>query len=78
MEILDQLEHCVDALLAQMDILRDENQALKNEQDHIATRLNEENTLLKAELEQEKQRTGAALEKVDAIIQRLKERTLQE
>jgi hypothetical protein len=78
METLDQLELCVDALLSQMDTLREENRKLKDEQDHAVTRLNEENTLLKTELEQEKQRAGAALEKVDAIIRRLKERTLQE
>lgn len=78
MEILDKLDSSIGDLLNQLDSLREENERLKGSGMQELEGLRAENAALKNELDQEKLRTKTALDRVETIIQRLRERTFSE
>lgn len=75
MELLDQLEARITDLLTRIDELARENSRLKENVREELENAHQKNTLLSLELEQEKQRNNAALERIEAILERLKERS---
>ena len=78
MEILDKLDASIGDILEKLDALRAENTRLKEESSLELELLREENVALVAQMAQEKQRTTTALARVEAVLQRLKERSLTE
>lgn len=75
MEALEQLERRISALLAELDSLRAENAALKNDQTEKTASLTAENSTLRASLAREQEKNSDTLTRIDNILQRLKERT---
>ena len=74
MELLEQLEERVMALLNELEALKKENASLIDQQQTVLTELAEENSSLQARLEIEQQRNNSALERIDSLVQRIKER----
>ena len=73
MELLDQLERRIGALLARVDALARENASLKEQQAGELASFAEENHGLRRELEQERAKNDAALARIEAIVDRIKE-----
>lgn len=73
MELLDQLEQRISALLTRVDALALENASLKEQQAGELAALAEENHGLRRELEQEREKNNAALARIEAIVERIKE-----
>ena len=78
MELLDQLEHRIGALLAKLDALAKENASLKEGKARELASITEENAALKQELERERANTAASLSRLEGIIALIKEQTDQE
>ncbi len=72
MELLEQLEERVTALLSKMESLAAENAALKARTE-ASSSLEEENRVLKETLTEERRKNEAALARVDAILQQIKD-----
>ena len=75
MELLDQLERQIGALLSRVDTLADENTALKTGREQEIFSLQEENRTLQQELEMERSRNSNALTRIEALVERLREQT---
>ena len=73
MELLDLLEQRVSALVTDMEVLRKENDKLREEASVGLAVLAEENAYLKHALEEEQQIKGAVLKRIDGLLQRLKD-----
>lgn len=76
MELLNLLEERVQALVAQTERLRDENRRLElasSEGLQSLHGLQEENRLLKESLAQEQRLKDEVLERIDALLERLKD-----
>lgn len=76
MELLDLLEARVSELLTQADGLRAENARLAAQAAHEAARrqaLQDENQALQATLHQEQRLRDAVLERIDTLLERLKD-----
>lgn len=78
MELLDQLEERISALLVRMDALAAENASLKQGQANELSALAEENHALRQELEQERANTANSLSRLEGLIALIKEQTDQE
>ena len=78
MELLDQLERQVGALLSRVEALATENAALKAGQDQDASSLQEESRALKQELELERSKNSKALTRIEALVERLRAQADQE
>jgi hypothetical protein len=78
MELLDQLEQRIGALLAKLDALSTENAALKEGKARELASITGENTALRQELERERAKTAASLSRLEGIIALIKEQTDQE
>ena len=78
MELLDQLEQRVTALLARLDALSEENASLRQTQAHELAALTEINQTLREELEVERSRNKTALTRIEALVERIKEQTEHE
>ena len=78
MELLDLLEQRVHALLVRLDALSAENNSLRESQARELVLLAEENKFLLDELEKERGKNAAALTRVEALLERIKEQTGQE
>lgn len=74
MELLDQLEIRIIELLTQLEELQRENTRLRENMNGELESVNRKNNLLTQELEQEKQRNNTALERIETIMNKLKER----
>lgn len=74
MELLEQLEQQVLALLARVDALNGEKAGRDEAWAEERTALAEENRLLREELQKEQDRNRNALERVEALLARIKER----
>ena len=75
MELLDQLEQRIQALLAKSQALAAENRTLTEVQAQECSALAEENRVLKEELEKERARNKTALTRIEALVERIKEQT---
>lgn len=78
MELLDQLEKRISALLAKADALAVENASLKEGQARELASLAEDNHALRQELERERAKTANSLSRLEALIALIKEQTGQE
>jgi hypothetical protein len=75
MELLQQLEQRIDALLDRQNALQAENAALRASQEEELSALAQENSNLREELERERTRGVEALSRIEALIERIKEHT---
>ena len=76
MELLEQLEARVEALLAELDRLREENNRLRGELEGVTghrNSLEEENRGLREALEQGESLRNEALRRIDALLHRIEE-----
>lgn len=73
MELLDQLERRVGALLSRVDTLEAENASLKHGREQELSSLHEENRALKQELKLERNKNSSALTRIEALVERLRE-----
>ena len=71
MELLEQLEERVTALVSRMESLAAENAALKARM-QASSSCEEENRALKEAVAEERRKNEAALARVDAILQRIR------
>jgi FtsZ-binding cell division protein ZapB len=78
MELLDQLEHRIGALLEKLDALGKENAALKEGKTRELASVTEDNNALRQELERERAKTAASLSRLEGLISLIKEQTDQE
>jgi cell shape-determining protein MreC len=78
MELLDQLERRVGALLSRVETLAAENIALKTGREQELLSLQEENRVLRQKLELEQSRNSNALARIETLVERLKEQADQE
>jgi cell shape-determining protein MreC len=78
MELLDQLERQVGALVSRVEALAAENAALKAGREQKTVSLQEENRVLRQELELERSKNSTALTRIEALVERLKAQTVQE
>ena len=78
MELLDQLERQVGALLSRVEALAAENAALKTGQEQKTASLQEENHALRQELELERNKSSNALSRIEALVERLRAQADQE
>ena len=78
MELLDLLEQQIDMLLGQLTTLRQDNARLRNEVETKLSSLAAENQALKDSLEEEKRTREAGLDRLDAILRRLKDSAAEE
>lgn len=78
MELLDQLERRIGALLDTVEALREENASLKEAQARDLAALADESHVLRQELETERAQTATALTRIEALVERIKEQTDQE
>lgn len=78
MEVLDQLEQRISALLTGMERLTAENAALRESRARDAEALAEENRQLKQALEHERGRNAEALVRVEKLVERIRVKTDQE
>jgi cell division protein ZapB len=78
MELLDQLECRVSALLSRVEALAYENTTLKTGRGQEASSLQEENRALRQELELERSKNSNALTRIEALVERLREQVDQE
>lgn len=72
MELFDRLEQRIGALLARLEDLARENAALKQANERELGSLAEENDALRRALEEERARNAGALQRVEAILTRIK------
>ncbi len=77
MEIIEQLEQRVLALLAERDQLKAENNELRQSQAKAFDSLAEEHQALQIQLAREQERNNTALLRIESIVQRLKERVAE-
>ena len=75
MELLEQLEQRVTALLTRLDDLSRENAALRKTAEESASERETEVHRLAAALEEERQKNRTALARVETLVERIKERT---
>lgn len=75
MELLEQLERHVATLLTRLEDLSRENTALRKTVEEAAAGQEAELRRLKADLEEERQKTTTARMRVETLIERIKERT---
>jgi FtsZ-binding cell division protein ZapB len=75
MEILQQLEQRIGALLDRLAALTAENASLKATQERELSALAQENNSLKEELDRERGNNAEALSRIEALIERIKEHT---
>ncbi|MDR2489676.1 MAG: cell division protein ZapB [Desulfovibrio sp.] len=75
MELLDLLEQRVSVLLARVESLSAENASLQRGRAEELSALADENASLRNELEKEQARNNAALKRVAALVERIKEQT---
>ena len=73
MELLDLLEQRVSTLVTDMELLRKENDKLREEASVGLAALAEENAFLKHALEEEQQIKDAVLKRIDGLLQRLQD-----
>lgn len=76
MEVLEQLETCVDGLLERLDFLKRENTRLQNGLDELVrekAELEEKNHSLHAMLAQEESARAEALGRIDALLRKIQE-----
>ena len=78
MELLDQLEQRIGALLSRVDALAAENAALKEGRERDLSSLEESIQRLQQDLERERERNATALKRIEALVERIKEQTDQE
>ncbi len=78
MELLEQLEQRIFALLDRVDALAAENATLKQAQAEELSSLAEENHSLRLELEQERSINQSASARLTDILHRIRERTEHE
>jgi FtsZ-binding cell division protein ZapB len=78
MELLDQLERRIGALLSRVETLAVENAALKTGREQELFSLQEENRALRQELELERSKNSNALTRIEALVERLREQADQE
>lgn len=78
MELLNKLEHHIGALLSKVEALTAENASLKKEREQERFGMLEENRVLKEELEAERSKNSAALMRIEALVERLREQVDQE
>ena len=78
MELLDQLERQVGALLSRVETLAAENAALKTGREQEALSLQEENRALRQELELERSKNSNALTRIETLVERLRVQADQE
>ena len=78
MELLEQLERQVGALLSKVEALATENALLKMGQEQKASSLQEESRALKQELELERSKNSKALTRIEALVERLRAQADQE
>ncbi len=78
MELLDQLERRIGALLSRIEALTAENLSLKQEQEDMFSSFQEENQTLKQELELERNKNAGALTRIEALVERLREQAEHE
>lgn len=78
MELLDQLERQVGALLSRVETLAAENAALKTGREQEAFSLQEENRVLRQELELERSKNSNALTRIETLVERLRVQADQE
>lgn len=75
MELIDQLEQRIESMLESIETLQEENRRLKEEVDLGLSALEDENRALKESLEEERSMRESVLQRVDALIGKLKDRT---
>ncbi|MDL2272594.1 cell division protein ZapB [Desulfovibrio sp. OttesenSCG-928-I05] len=73
-ELLDTLEARVSSLLDERDLLRRENETLREELERAEGPLREELDSLREELDREKAVREVATQRIDALLLRVKER----
>jgi DNA-binding MarR family transcriptional regulator len=78
MELIEQLEQRISALLDKLDRLVAENAALKAEHAEAIKALKAENDTLGKELAGERSLTADAVTRIESIVARIKERAGQE
>jgi|GEM_PF-6638851 len=78
MELLDQLERQVGALLSRVEALAAENAVLKTGREQELFSLQEENRVLRQGLELEQSRNSNALARIETLVERLREQADQE
>lgn len=78
MELIDQLEKRIDALLADRDRLARETVDLREAQARNLATLADENRRLKETLEQERAGSSEAVRRIEVLVERLRARTDQE
>lgn len=78
MEILDQLEQRISALLTDMERLSGENASLRESRARDTEALAEENRQLKHALEHERSRNAEALTRLEKLVERIRVKTDQE
>ncbi len=78
MELLDQLERRVTALLTRLDELSRENADLRKAAESASAGLEAEVLRLTAALDEERQKNTTALMRIETLVERIKERTSSE
>lgn len=71
MELLDRLEQRIGSLLARLETLTRENAALRQANERELGTLAEENDALRRALDEERAKNAAALQRIEAIMERL-------
>ncbi|MDR1947126.1 MAG: cell division protein ZapB [Desulfovibrio sp.] len=78
MELIEQLEQRISALLDRLDRLVADNAALKDEHSQEIKALKDENESLRNELTRERSLTTEAVARIESIVARIKDRAGQE
>lgn len=74
MELLDRLEREIGSLLARLDALTQENATLRQTNEFELGTLAEENDALRRALDEERAKNASALERLENIMERIRER----